>query len=198
MDVILDRFEVTGNGHPYFIEGSRHRELPALFNDLGYRTGAEIGVARGEFSEELCQAISGLQLLCVDAWSHYEGYRDTVSQARFDGMYAETIERLRPYPANVVKAFSTEAAALVKDGSLDFVFIDAAHDFYHVTQDIAFWSPKVRRGGIVAGHDWKRDKGRDWECHVKDVVLAWTYSHNIKPWFVLRKDKSPTWFWMVK
>lgn len=36
----------------------------------------------------------------------------------------------------------------------DFVFIDAAHDYDSVKSDIEAWLPKVKPGGILAGHDY--------------------------------------------
>ena len=40
-----------------------------------------------------------------------------------------------------------------EDGSLDFVFIDASHEYEHVKADILKWYPKVKNGGVLAGHD---------------------------------------------
>lgn len=167
-----------------------------LYIELGFTTGAEIGVANGMYSEALCKRMPGLHLYAVDAWRHYHEYRDTVSQTRMDQMYADTVQRTAGYNVTIIREFSVEASRLVPDGSLDFVFIDANHDFLHVTQDIAAWERKVRKGGIVSGHDWRRASGRDWQCHVKDVTLAWAYSHSIRPWFVAAHSKSPTWFWV--
>ncbi len=49
---------------------------------------------------------------------------------------------------------STEMARQVPDGSLDLLFIDADHSEQAVREDIAAWRPKVRRGGVIAGHDY--------------------------------------------
>lgn len=49
---------------------------------------------------------------------------------------------------------SIAAAHLYDDASLDFVFIDADHSYYAVAQDIDAWRPKVRSGGLLAGHDF--------------------------------------------
>jgi predicted O-methyltransferase YrrM len=49
---------------------------------------------------------------------------------------------------------TNEAAGLFKDESLDAVFIDADHSYEAVKMDIQNWMPKVRRGGILAGHDY--------------------------------------------
>lgn len=49
---------------------------------------------------------------------------------------------------------SLRAAKLFEDASLDFVFLDAAHDFTSVTEDLHAWWPKIRVGGTLAGHDY--------------------------------------------
>jgi hypothetical protein len=179
------------------IQFGLHRDqLAALYPELGFTVGAEIGVEQGLYSEVMCKANPNLHLYSVDAWTAYKGYRDHVSQEKLDGFYAATKERLAPYDCTIIKAFSHEASERIVNGSLDFVYIDGSHEFFQVTRDIFYWSPKVRKGGIIAGHDFKRDKGRDWVCHVKDVVQAWAYSHNINPWFVLRGDGNPSWMWV--
>lgn len=48
---------------------------------------------------------------------------------------------------------SIEAAAQWEPQTLDAVFIDGAHDYFSVRQDIAAWLPKIKPGGIIAGHD---------------------------------------------
>ena len=49
---------------------------------------------------------------------------------------------------------TNEAARLFEDESLDAVFIDADHSYEAVKLDIQNWMPKVRKGGILAGHDY--------------------------------------------
>lgn len=52
---------------------------------------------------------------------------------------------------------SVEAAGEFSDGSLDAVFIDADHRKEYVIADISAWLPKVKPGGILAGHDIDED-----------------------------------------
>lgn len=54
----------------------------------------------------------------------------------------------------IIRKFSGAASQDFKDGSVDFVFIDANHNYDPVRADIAAWLPKVRSGGIIAGHDY--------------------------------------------
>lgn len=48
---------------------------------------------------------------------------------------------------------SVKMAEQVKDASVDFVFIDADHHYESVLADIYAWTPKVRLGGWLGGHD---------------------------------------------
>ena len=49
---------------------------------------------------------------------------------------------------------SLEAVEKFEDHSLDFVFIDASHEYEDVKKDIAAWIKKVKPGGVIAGHDY--------------------------------------------
>lgn len=176
---------------PVEIPNTNRETLARLFYLLGFQSGAEVGVERGHYSEVLCQQNPGVRLLCVDAWQAYRGYRDHVRQAKLDRFYAETAARLAPYKATLVRQFSTEAAKDVPDGSLDFVYIDGNHNIENVIADLAAWSPKVRPGGIVAGHDFLPHRWPN-QMHVVQALHAWTDAYDIRPWFVLgRKEKRP-------
>jgi hypothetical protein len=49
---------------------------------------------------------------------------------------------------------SAASADDFEDGSLDFIYIDAAHDYESVKKDLAAWFPKLKPGGIFSGHDY--------------------------------------------
>ena len=190
---------------PFRIPVGRWRDLPKIFNDLGFKVGAEIGVLKGEWSASLFKQIPGLQMYCIDKWLYYPTYRDFRNQKRLDQYYEETKQRLKGKGATIIKKWSMEAVKDFKDESLDFVFIDGNHTFEYVTNDIAEWSKKVRKGGLIVGHDFFRTL-TGIHVHVKDVVQGWTYSHSIHPWFILEgkfgKDgktydnKHSSWMWV--
>lgn len=60
----------------------------------------------------------------------------------------------------VVVSDSAAGASLFEPASCDFVFIDADHSYAAVHQDITCWLPRIRPGGILAGHDYERDTVR--------------------------------------
>lgn len=168
------------------------KDLPRYFAQLGFSKGAEVGVFGGYFSEVLCQNIPGLELLCVDIWGVGK-YKRAEDKAR---------QTLAKYNTRVDKRPSVEAAKDVPDGSLDFVYIDAAHDYENVKKDIAAWTPKVRVGGIVAGDDFY-----DFPSGGGGVMKAVTeytshhhYNLKITDWDIdnpIRDDRQPS-FWFIK
>ncbi len=163
------------------------------FGELGFTKGAEVGVAEGVYAKILLDNIPGLKLYCVDIWEKHPGYDE---YSNIEAVYGEARERLKDYDCQIIKKFSMEAVTDFPDNSLDFVFIDAAHDFKNVACDIAEWSKKVRPGGVVFGHDYKYhqaflqeipgDKPKHrYAIEVKPVVDAYCNAKGISPWFVL-------------
>lgn len=199
--------DLTQRKQPIEIPNTNRATLARLFFLLGFSRGAEIGVERALYSETLLRENQLLQLLCVDAWRPYGGYRDHVSAAKLERFFVEAQERLAPFAARTrfIREFSVEAAAQIPDRSLDFVYIDAAHDFASVAADLRAWSPKVRIGGIVSGHDYLKAPLPSL-MHVPQVIHGWTDAYQIAPWFVLGRqakvegelrDDGRSWFYVV-
>ena len=65
-----------------------------------------------------------------------------------------------------IKMASFAAADKFDDGYFDFVYLDGDHRKEGVTKDIMAWKSKVKKGGILAGHDYY-DRGNNL---VKSVV----------------------------
>jgi len=156
---------------PILLPRLERRHLARLFAEWGFTRGAEIGVDKGHFSHMLCAANPALQLLCVDIWEN-DRHRQ-IAQSRLD---ADRCQLLR-LP-------SLEAASTIPDATLDFVYIDADHAADACVADLEAWAPKVRAGGVVAGHDYDPSAPRYGES-VVEAVQRYTTAHEIQPWFVL-------------
>jgi predicted O-methyltransferase YrrM len=175
---------------PFKINCGRLDCLLELFKELGFQKGAEVGVYDGYYSDIILTKVpSMINLIGVDAWEEYKEYRESMGGTVSDiystakKVYAKHNKR-----ATIIKGYSTEVAKTIPDGSLDFVFIDANHAYEFVVADIAAWSPKVRRGGIIYGHDFDdfSQVRRKWRwMNVVNAVTGWVKSNKIHPWFVI-------------
>lgn len=188
---------------PVLIKGAIRSDLPALFRAWGYRTGVEVGVYQGEYSEELCRGIPDLTLYAVDCWVQFPNAFGHLVPKDIELAYEQAKQRLGRYRRCIfVRQFSPAAAGAFPDGSLDFVYLDGNHWFEDVVADLKAWTPKVRRGGVIAGHDYAERFIKD--NRVRTAVTAWTEAHRIRPWYVLGRSKvrpgEPherwrTWLW---
>ena len=193
-------------GRPFEIPDASRDDLPQFFVDMGYKTGAEIGVYKGEFSEKLCR--TGLKLYAIDPWKIYEGFGNSRGQARLDFQYEHTKRVLAPYPnCAIIRKTSMEAVEDFADGSLDFIYIDANHDFRYIAEDLSEWTKKVRPGGIVSGHDYFYTKTGIGETnwHVAFILKAYIGAYNIPNWYLIgsketkqdeKRDKWRSWMFI--
>ncbi len=137
--------------------------LIRLLKDRPHAVGAEIGVNFGETFVQLLRGLPNLELIyAVDPWCAYPEYKRVLAEAKwrtqeaFDEVFKRFLTRILPlaHRVSILRAFSTAAARVLRDGSLDFVFIDGNHSYEYVRDDIAAWAPKVKQGGLIAGHDY--------------------------------------------
>lgn len=131
--------------------------------------GAEIGVWQGKTSCRLLAARAKLKLIMVDPWiapkkdsSYYKSGDDNArkSKEQHNKDYRTTMKKIAfaRNRAQVFKMTSQKAAELVKDNSLDFVFVDGDHSYEGVKLDCILWMPKIRKGGIICGHDYNHER----------------------------------------
>lgn len=114
-----------------------------LAKERQWTIGAELGLGTGALFVRLLSELPDLYLIGVD---HF---------ARPDRLLKLTnIARDFPGRCIVHRAKTADAAALVPDNSLDFVFVDAGHKYGCVRSDLRAWWPKVKLGGWFGGHDY--------------------------------------------
>ena len=59
----------------------------------------------------------------------------------------------------IMKNYSVDASKNFDDYSLDFIYIDARHDYNGVLEDLEYWYPKVKSGGLISGHNYIKEDG---------------------------------------
>jgi len=159
----------------------KRRYLPVILESEGLHTGAEVGVFRGQFAEwNLEMWPSCTRYLLVDLWEHQENYADVsnVEKSKQDANLKRTIARLERFKDRyeICHNYSTVCAERHKDEVFDFVYIDARHDYKGVLQDLAYWWPLVKKGGIMAGHDFvyqrqgPKKTGQNWTVNYDGTV----------------------------
>ena len=91
----------------------------------------------------------------VDTWAGSEEHKN-MDEAIKNSLFEKFIDNLRPLISliNPIRIDSVSASKMYDDNSLDAVFIDADHKYESVKADIIAWMPKVKKNGILAGHDY--------------------------------------------
>lgn len=112
--------------------------LATLINKFKFESIAEIGVSRGLTSEFIMKNCTSVK----------KYYMIDITDIAFD-------KTILKYPqAEYIMLPSNEAVNKFENHSLDLVYIDANHGYSEVVEDIAIWMPKVKKGGILSGHDY--------------------------------------------
>lgn len=176
-------------GMPYWIPGAARSDLPEFIKDMGFKKGVELGVSWGENIVDYCEA--GLEITGIDPWedSRDNIYKKIVSIPgcwTVDEVYERAKERTKDYPkCKLLKKHSMDALDDFPDRSLDFVYIDANHGFGYVAMDLQQWNRKVRKGGIIAGHDYYSTEDVRIVRHVGNAVDAFAKSYDFENFWVL-------------
>jgi len=156
---------------------------------------AEIGVWQGRSLCSVAKIIKdkNLQVAAIDTFKGSEGEKEHTS-------LAEKISILDAFKNNILRfgleknisiysMTSASASAAIPNRSLDFVFIDANHSYEYVLQDIKLWLPKVKDGGVIAGHDFLYSEGVRTAVH---ETFGNSFDVQSNLWFTTVKRSSVT------
>lgn len=186
---IWEHFRIKrGDVLPYTGWSGTRKDLPLVWKELGYKRGVEVGVRNGAFSKHILETMPGVELYSIDPWRAFARNSD-------EGMeksYQTCKTLLEPLGGILVRKTSLEAVKHFENNSLDFVYIDGLHEFNPFMLDLIWWSQKVKIGGMVAGHDYFQF----YQSGVVRAVDAFTIGNGINPWYVIRHDPEPSFFWI--
>lgn len=118
----------------------------------------EIGVWKGGSTAYMCVEIyNSNKVIEYDAIDTFEGSKE---HGVVFGLYEEAQKNLSLMISkglvNLIKGHSLEVVNKYEDESIDFCFIDGSHEYEDVKKDILAYLPKVKKGGILAGHDYDK------------------------------------------
>jgi predicted O-methyltransferase YrrM len=117
--------------------------------------GTWLGRSASYMAVEIINSKKEIKFDCIDTWNGSEEHKN-IDFVKNNTLYDEFIKNIEPVKGiiNPIRSLSTEASKFYEDNSLDFVFIDASHDYENVKQDINAWYPKVKQNKILSGHDY--------------------------------------------
>lgn len=147
----------------------------------------EVGCWRGRSSVymavEIINSNKNIKFDCIDPFYFEKYYKEGLNQYQqnpyyidnydLKNVYKEFLKNIYPvkHVINHIKDFSINASKNYKNNSLDFVFLDGNHIYKSVIADIEHWLPKIKIGGILAGHDYWNDTHYLYQEGVNKAVI---------------------------
>ncbi len=161
-----------------------------ILNNLGKDlVGVEIGVFKGENAFEMLKSMPIKLLYLVDRYIFDETYKLSWTKDMLP-IKREAFDRLEKFKERKewILKDSLDAAPEIPD-ELDFVYIDGNHTYPYVKADIENFWPKIKKGGVLSGHDYSKLKGK---VGVKQAVNEFVENNDLH----LHREKSD--WWIVK
>jgi len=117
----------------------------------------EIGTDRGYNARTMLENLDIKKMYLVDPylWSEKDGVDLSLAKCGSNEAYAIAQKKLKKFKNKIefILKTSDEAVDDIPDG-LDFVYIDAIHTYEWVSKELKLYYPKVKKGGVIGGHDW--------------------------------------------
>lgn len=169
-------------------------ELCEHFGMLG--EAAEVGVAEGNFSKDLLN-MGFTKLYMIDNWATIEGVKGDANfgQEWHDANFEKAKQQVLLFgdKAVILKGLTKEMASQIPDNSLSLVYLDAGHDYTSVWHDLKAYLPKLKVGGIMAGHDYLNTA-----YGVHDAVNDFLKGTGIEINLIPEDKNEDAGFWFIK
>lgn len=177
-----------------------HRDqLGEFLNEAGLTgLGAEVGSQHGAFAATVLARWRGRGLALIDPWdvqprsTYADVTNDPTDLARaFDSArrLAQADRRVR-----LVRGYSPDAADGFADESLDFVYVDGNHAYLAAAADLRAWYPKVKPGGLFAGHDYLDGIVGNCLFGVRTAVNEFAHALGLAPAFTVADPPFLSWY----
>lgn len=146
------------NIHGWFNFNELYLEMVNKFPSGSHfvEVGCWLGRSASYLGVEIINSGKDIKLDCVDMWDIPNDSVLIQEQAVIKGtLYFDFLHNIEPlrHLIKTIRCDSAKAADFYADESLDFVYIDADHNYEPFKKDLEVWYPKVKKGGVFAGHD---------------------------------------------
>jgi len=135
-----------------------YEQMVNRFNNAVF---VEIGAFKGQsivyLAERVKELGKNIKLYTVDIFEYAEQQRPWAPNNELGiSFYDEFLKNIEPMKDYItpIKGSSHEMYKKFEDESIDFLFIDGDHNYSAVKKDLEYWYPKVKKGGIISGHDY--------------------------------------------
>lgn len=135
--------------------------------NLNNCTFIEIGTWLGKSTAYLASLIrkynKNIKLYGVDTFEGEKSCEFHVNKVQesdgtiFNEFWQNMVDLELNYYVHPVISKSTNCLSKIKEKNIGFIFIDGAHDYNSVYQDLEYLYPHVLNGGLIAGHDYNSE-----------------------------------------
>ncbi len=119
----------------------------------------EIGSYCGGSTSIIAKIFKHSKIFSVDPWemyiedcSVYDINKQKIELEQAEKIFDGVIKNYTNIVKN--KTSSSEFVKNIEDNTIDFIYIDGNHQYSSVKEDLENWYPKIKLGGIIAGHDY--------------------------------------------
>ena len=148
---------------------SIYKEIVEKSKDVAHfvEIGAWLGKSTSYMAVEIANSGKQIKFDAIDTWEGSKGSWDEKDYNLNEPYqkFLDNIDSIKEF-INPIRGWSYDVVDKYEDKSLDFIFIDGAHDYESVKRDIKDWFPKLKKGGTIGGHDYNE---KDWPGVVQAV-----------------------------
>jgi len=158
-DAIKHIYEQPQFGENWFSYPGLYKDMVKKYPDNS--TFVEVGAWKGKSAAFMCVEIANakkkIDFVVVDTWEGSAEHKENPELFKLYDIFMDNMKPVEQY-FRPMRMASLEAAQMFDDNSIDFVFIDASHEYQDVVNDLHAWYPKIKIGGTLAGHDYYLDQ----------------------------------------
>ncbi|WP_138429430.1 class I SAM-dependent methyltransferase [Fodinibius saliphilus] len=132
----------------------------------------EIGVANGDFTEQIIEKTQPEKLHLIDNWDK-EKYNDEM----YKNVRSKFSDHIKNKKVIIHRKLSTEVVDEFPDNYFDWIYLDTSHRYQLTKEELFKYSDKVKPGGIISGHDYSMG---NWVNAVRYGVIEATHEFCVK------------------